>query len=217
MQRGALTVSLLARQSGLGQPHLSNFLGGKRKLSLDALDRVLAAMHLAIADLLPSTGVVHDGDSFDETGEVPVISQASAAFMPYIRASAAYSVVIPPRGLLKALRPRTMGARRAWQRFVAVKVPAEDVDAMHPVLQLESVALIDRHYNSLIPYRDDRPNLYAVRRGAHLTLRYVDFVADRLVLRPHNLSFPVELVELEPGETPNDLLAGRVAMTLNEP
>ena len=39
----------------------------------------------------------------------------------------------------------------------------------------EAIALLDRHYNSLMPYRPNRPNLYAVRHGSHLTLRYVDF------------------------------------------
>jgi len=36
-------------------------------------------------------------------------------------------------------------------------------------------------------------------------------------LRPHNIAFPVNLIELEPEETPGDLLAGRVALILNEP
>src|SRR6202142_1568474 len=54
IQRGTVSVSLLGRQSGFGQSHLSNFLHGRRQLSLDALDRILAAQHLAVADLLPS-------------------------------------------------------------------------------------------------------------------------------------------------------------------
>jgi len=37
------------------------------------------------------------------------------------------------------------------------------------------------------------------------------------VLRPYNIAFPVELVELEPSETPSDRIAGRVAVILNEP
>jgi hypothetical protein len=45
----------------------------------------------------------------------------------------------------------------------------------------------------------------------------VDFVANRLVLRPHNIAFPVDLIEVNAGETPGDLIAGRVALILNEP
>jgi hypothetical protein len=56
-----------------------------------------------------------------------------------------------------------------------------------------------------------------VRHGAHLTLRYLDFVANRLVLRPHNIAFPVDLIEVNSGEPPSELIAGRIALILNEP
>jgi hypothetical protein len=45
----------------------------------------------------------------------------------------------------------------------------------------------------------------------------VDFVSNRLVLRPHSLSFPVELIEIDPGASPSDLIAGRIALIVNEP
>jgi hypothetical protein len=45
----------------------------------------------------------------------------------------------------------------------------------------------------------------------------VDFVSNRLMLRPHKIDFPVELMEVGPGESPNDLIAGRIALILNEP
>jgi len=87
---------------------------------------------------------------------------------------------------------------------------------MEPLVQPESVALIDRHYTSLITYKPDRANLYAVRHGSHLKLRYAEFLSNRLVLRPYNIAFPVELVEVDPGESPNDHLAGRVLLIQNE-
>ena len=54
IQRGTLSVSLLARQTGFGQAHLSNFLHSRRQLSLEAMDRILAAQRLTVADLLPA-------------------------------------------------------------------------------------------------------------------------------------------------------------------
>ena len=87
---------------------------------------------------------------------------------------------------------------------------------MEPLVQPEAIVLIDRHYNHLAPYRPNRPNVYAVRHGSHLTVRYVDFVANRLVLRPHNLLYPVDLIQVEPGEAPGDLLTGRIALIMNE-
>jgi hypothetical protein len=44
----------------------------------------------------------------------------------------------------------------------------------------------------------------------------VDFLSNRLVLRPHNLTFPLSLIEVDPGESPNDLLVGRITLILNE-
>jgi hypothetical protein len=87
---------------------------------------------------------------------------------------------------------------------------------MEPLVLPDAIALIDRHYNSLLPYRSNRPNLYAVRQGAHLTLRYVEFLSGRLVLRPYNIAFPVELIEPDPNESPNNLLVGRIVLILNE-
>ena len=87
---------------------------------------------------------------------------------------------------------------------------------MEPLLLPEAIALIDRHYTSLMPYRPNRPNVYAVRHGSHLTLRYVEYLSGRLVLRPHNIAFPVDLLETDPGERPGDLIAGRIALIINE-
>ena len=87
---------------------------------------------------------------------------------------------------------------------------------MDPLLLPEAIVLIDRHYNSLRPYRPNRQNLYAVREGSHLALRYVEFLSRRLVLRPHNNAFPVHLVEVDPEQSPNEFLVGRVALILNE-
>lgn len=99
---------------------------------------------------------------------------------------------------------------------MAVRADAGDALAMEPLVQPEAIALLDRHYNSFAPYRENRLNLYAVRQGAHLRLRYAEFTLNRLVLRPHNLAFPMELIDAGEWESPGDLLAGRVALVLNE-
>jgi transcriptional regulator with XRE-family HTH domain len=215
VQRGTLSVSLLARQTGFGQAHLSNFLHSRRQLSLEAMDRILAAQHLTVADLLPAesrAGPLPQG----EGSAVPVVSHAAALFEPLIRPSAVQSILHLPAAALQSVRARASNPRRAWQRFVAIRVSGADAMPMEPLVLPEAMALIDRHYNSLMPYRPNRPNLYAVRHGAHLTLRYVDYLSGRLVLRPYNIAFPVELIEPDPGETPNNLLTGRIALIVNE-
>ena len=87
---------------------------------------------------------------------------------------------------------------------------------MDPLLLPGALAVIDRHYNSLTPYRAGRPNLFAVRDGAHLTLRYAEFVSARLVLRPLNMGFPVDLIEIGSESSPGEFIVGRVVLTINE-
>ena len=200
-RRGTLSVSLLARETGFGQSHLSNFLHNKGQLSLRAMDRILTAQHMAAGDLLPSK---HDAErpADGEISPVPVVSHGAALFEPFIRPAAAQSMLHLPPGLFRPIRARTTAARRGWQRFVAVRIPPADALPMDPIVLPEALAIIDRHYNSLVPYRSRRPTLYAVRDRGHLKLRYVDFLADRLVLRPHNIAFPVELSRLAPTRRP---------------
>jgi hypothetical protein len=216
IQRGTVSVSLLARQTGLGQSHLSNFLHSHRQHSIDALDHVLAAQHLTMADLLPALDRAGPLLDSEEDSAIPVASHAAALFEPVIRSSVVHSMLHLPGSALSRIRTRVSAHRRAWQRFVAVRIPAADAFAMEPLILPEAIVLIDRHYISLAPYSIHRPNLYAVRHGAHLTVRYVDLLSNHLVLRPISLAVPVGLVEIDPGDSPNDQLAGRVALILNE-
>ena len=216
IQRGTLSVSLLGRQTGFGQAHLSNFLHSRRQLSLEAMDRILAAQRLTVADLLPAANRANEWPESGDGSVVPVVSHSVALFEPVIRPSAIQSVLHLPAPALQSARTRTSNSRRAWQRFVAVRMSQADALPMEPLVLPEAIVLIDRHYNSLLAYRPNRPNVYAVRQGAHLVLRYVDFLSSRLVLRPHSIAFPVELVDVDPGESPNDLLVGRVSLVLNE-
>jgi hypothetical protein len=180
------------------------------------MDRILAAQRLTVADLLPA---LPGGGFWPEdvsAGAVPVVSHATALFEPVIRPSAVQLMLHLPPGALNSVHARASNVRRAWQRFVAIRVSAADALPMEPLVLPEAIALIDRHYNVLLPYRPNRPNLYAVRHGSHVTLRYAEFQAGRLILRPHNIATPVELIAMGPEESPSDLLTGRIALNLNE-
>jgi hypothetical protein len=151
-----------------------------------------------------------------ESGVVPVVSHPAALFEPYIRRSSVQGLFSVPAGLLASTRTRISKSRGQWQRFVAVSVSAADALPMDPLVQPDAIVLLDRHYTSFIPYRLNHNNLYAVRNGRQLAVRYLDFLMNRLVLRPHNLAFPVDLLEVAPGESPSDLIAGRIALIVNE-
>src|ERR1700690_2182104 len=53
IERGTLTGTRLAQQAGFQQAHISNFLNRKRALSLEGLDRVLAAQNLSVNQIPP--------------------------------------------------------------------------------------------------------------------------------------------------------------------
>jgi len=217
IERGTLSVSLLARQSGLGQSHVSNFLHARRGLSLEALDKILAAQRLTVVDLMPAPrekrGPLLEGQ-IGEAGQVPLVSHAVALFEPYIRASSVQTMVPFPANAMEGLRPRCTNARRQWERFIAVRLSADDAKPMEPMMSAEALVVLDRHYNSFHAYRESEANVYAVRVGSELKVRYTDFQAGRVVLRPLGMGFPVEVVEPAGGETANDLLAGRVVLVL---
>ncbi len=216
IQRGTLSVSLLARQTGFGQPHLSNFLRSRRQLSLEAMDRILAAQRLTIGDLLPALPQKAIWQEDESATAIPLVSHATALYEPMVRPSAVQLMLHLPPGVLETVRARATNVRRAWQRFVAVRIASADALPMEPLVLPEALVLLDRHYNSLLPYRPSRPNLYAIRHGAHLTVRYAEFQSSRLILRPHNNAFPLELIALNQEESPSDWLVGRVALILNE-
>ncbi len=216
IQRGILSASLLGRQTGLSQVHLSNFIRGKRPLSLEALDRVLAAQHLAISDLLPTRARAEPFGTDEAFAAIPVVSHGAAIADPFIRPAAGQEMLRIHARKLESLQTRAPNSRRAWQRFVAVRVDEADAFPMDPLVQPIAIALLDRHYNSLASCRADRRNLYAVRQGARLIVRYAELLSGRLVLRPHNIAFPLDVIEAEPGHSLIELIAGRVAMILNE-
>ena len=70
--------------------------------------------------------------------------------------------------------------------------------------------LIDRHYNTLTPYRKNERNMYAVRRHETCTVKYVEHVGNTLVLRPHNDAYPVDVIQIEEGKSYADYIVGRV-------
>lgn len=221
IERGTLSVSLLSRQTLLAQAHISNFLNGRRQLSIGALDKILAAQRLEVADLLPAP---RDGpwgsllpSQIGEVAQVPLVSHATALHEAYINPSSVQKTVPFLASEIHALRTRCSASRRHWERFVAVRIAETDAEPMKPLLLPEALVLLDRQYNSFQTYRQGEANLYAVRSESQLVIRYADFLSSRVVLRAHRAEYPALVVEAVGGETANDLLAGRVAMICNMP
>lgn len=221
IERGVLTGSRLAQQAGFQQAHISNFLNRRRSLSLEGLDRVLAAQNITIDQLLPveiaaSAVPAHKPASNDPLEIVPVVSASAAMDDAHISPSAIIETIQVSASRLDDNRARPSARHAHWQRFVAVRADAQQAAAMDPVLLPGAIAVLDRHYNSLAPYRAHQPTLYAVRCGAALLVRFVDFDEGRLILRPYSRRFPVQLLPLAAHESPGDYLVGRVCLVFSE-
>ena len=216
IDRGQLTGMLLARQTGLRASHLSNFIHRKRKLSLSALDRVLAAQLLCIEDLLPETDRAAVEPATEDVSIVPLVSHPIALHSPIVNQRSILELIHLPSGALDQLRPRRTVARRDWQRFLAVRLSAAQARPMDPVLGPGSVVVLDRHYNSLALNHPLRPNIYAVNSANTLVFRYVSYEANRLILRPHALDCPIELLKLGAEESPSAAIVGRVCIAIAE-
>jgi hypothetical protein len=214
VQAGLVTATSLARQVGFKQAHISNFLNQRRSLSLEGLDRVLAAQNLSVEELLPLdiSGAAGAVTARTDIESVPVVAPSTALEEAVVRPAAVIETVSVPTAQLAESRARPAPKYLHWQRFVAVRADAQQAAAMHPMIAAGSIVVLDRHYNSLAPYRGQQRTVYAVRAGWGLALRFVEFDDKRLVLRPLAAEFPIQLIALRPEESAADYLLGRACL-----
>ncbi|MFL6427141.1 MAG: helix-turn-helix domain-containing protein [Acidobacteriaceae bacterium] len=209
--------ALLARQTGFQPSHISNFLRRRRTLSLGALDRLLAAQMLTVGDLLAledTPPTPREAASSITHTAVPVVAPSTAIHDAVPPSSAALDLVQLPLGILEQMRSRRATSRRSWSRFVSVRLTRQHASGMQPLLPPGTIAIIDRHYNSPVPYQPPQPSVFAVRVGNALQFRLVEFENNRLILRPIELNYPVQLLALGPHEMPSDVIVGRVCLTI---
>jgi hypothetical protein len=214
IQGGDLTGLRLAEQTGFKQAHISNFLNRKRGLSVEGMDRVLSVQRISVLDLLDPDEINKRASivapSADEFESVVVADPEVAAREPLIMSMHVREILKFKRTFLRRLRPDITGDREGWERFVVLKVDAHEGMSMYPRMLPGATLLIDRHYNSLTPYRKGEQNMYAVRKDKACTIKYVELANHHLVLRPHNPAYAVEVVAIEGGTKPGDYLVGRV-------
>src|SRR5579872_472072 len=214
IETGELTGLKLAQQTGFKQAHISNFLNKKRGLSLEGMDKVLLVQHLSVLDLLDPSEVSKRATilppSGDEFENVLLTDAPTAATQPLIASMHVQEILKFKKTFLRKLKAETEGDRSGWQRFVLIKVDAREAMSMYPRLMPGATLLIDRHYNSLKPYRKGEFNMYAVRKDDDCTIRYVETAGNHLILRPNNPSFPVEVMTMDEGTSVGDYLVGRV-------
>ena len=149
--------------------------------------------------------------SEDEFENIFVADGSIAATQPQVMSMHVREIQKFKKSFLRKLRPEMHGKRGDWERFVAIKVEANNGMSMYPRLLPGATVLIDRHYNSLQPYRKGELNMYAVNLKGSSIIRYVELAGRNMVLRPHNQAYSVEVLPLGEGENVWDYLVGRVS------
>jgi hypothetical protein len=214
IEEGELTGLRLAKLTGFKQAHISNFLNRKRGLSIEGMDKVLNVQHLSVLDLLDPTEVNKRASitppSEDEFENVLLVEGPIAANEALVMSMNVREILKFKKNFLRRLRPEIEGDRENWERFVLLKLDGREGMSMYPRLLPGATVLIDRHYNSLKPYRKGEFNIYAVRKDGSCTLKYVELAGNHLILRPHNQAYPIEVLSLEQGKTCADYIVGRI-------
>lgn len=214
IEEGSLTGLRVAEQAGFRQAHISNFLNRKRGLSVEGMDKVLSMQRLSVLDLLDPAEINKRASivppTSDEFENVLLVEGRVAATQPLIASMKVKEILKFKKSFLRRIRPEMEKARGDWERFVAIKLDGRQGMSMYPRLLPGATVLIDRHYNSLKPYRKAESNMYAVLKGGDCMLKYVEVSGSNLVLRPHNYSYPVEIIAMEPGKKVAAYLIGRI-------
>jgi hypothetical protein len=178
------------------------------------MDKVLAVQHLSVLDLLDSEEISKRATilppSNDEFENVIVTDAPTAATQPRIASMSVKKILKFKKTFLKKLSAETEGDRESWERFVLIKIEGEEAMSMYPRLAPGAMLLLDRHYNSLKPYRKGEFNMYAVLKDGNCAVRYVEVAGNHLILRPHNQSYPIEVMSMEDRKAASDYLVGRV-------
>ncbi len=214
IEAGELTGLKLARQAGFQQAHISNFLNGKRGLSLEGMDRVLSAQRLSVLDLLDPAEINKRATipppSEEGYENVLLVEPRIAASQPLIITANVKDILKFKKAFLKKLRPELETPREGWHRFLLVRMDAHEGMGMYPRMLPGAIVLLDRHYNSLKPYHKGDHNIYGVNKNGGLSVRYLELSGPNLVLRPHNPGYPVEVVPIAPDKSYSDYIVGRV-------
>ena len=91
-----------------------------------------------------------------------------------------------------------------------IKLDGREGMSMYPRLLPGATVLIDRHYNSLKPYRKGEFNMYAVQKDGTCTVKYIEVAGNHLILRPHNQAYPIEVMTIEEHKDATDYIVGRI-------
>lgn len=210
-----ITGTALAERIGVKQAHISNFLLGRRGLSIDSMDAILNVLGINVERLVAvadQTSVRKEPSSAIKS--VPLIQILAAMSPTFDDMSQAETVF--PKSLLRRLKAEPPATRMLWVRFIAVKADKALATPMSPRVEVGSVLLIDRHYCSLDVHCKDEPNLYLIRKDQVCMVRWVEMQGTQLCLRPERNDCPLDFISIGRKSPLESSIVGRVAHVATE-
>jgi transcriptional regulator with XRE-family HTH domain len=211
-----ITGTALAERIGIKQAHISNFLLGKRGLSIDSMDAILNVLGINVERLVAvadQTQVRKKSSSVVES--VPLI-QLQAAMHPTFSNDEVQGTIGFTKALLRRLKAEPPDTRKLWVRFIAAIADKALSTPMNPRVESGSVLLIDRHYCSLDEHRKNWPNLYLIRKDQTLMVRWVEMLGTQLCLRPERNDCPLDFISIGRKNPIESCIVGRVAHIATE-
>ncbi len=207
-----LTGLSLARKTGFRQAHISNYLHKRRGLSLEGMDRILSVLGISVLDLIPAGELSErlPKDAADREYEGIALVEPGALNDPQPQMRRIHELLKFKRNFLRRLRPDPVTPRGAWTRFLLFRASDDDGAAMYPRVLPRATLLVDRHYNSLRPYRRGDTNMYAVLKDQSVMVRNVEIAGKQLILRPDIKTHPLDFIPIAPGRGYGDYILGRV-------
>jgi transcriptional regulator with XRE-family HTH domain len=206
-----ITQRALGELVGMRQAHISNFVLGRRRLSIDAVDAILNALGLDVMSLIAMS---------EQTTPYPINCPTTLESVPLIQHKAAMSPTFGKdeilgelgyaRLLARRLSVEPTPARTPWIRFIAIRADAALAAPMYPRFEKGSVLLVDRYCCSLSGHRENGPNMYLVRKDEAVMVRGAEMMDNLLCLRPDRSEYPLEYIPVARNNPLTSCIVGRV-------
>lgn len=149
--------------------------------------------------------------------KVPIIARAGLSVqIPSAQSIQGYSVV--SHKLLRNFHAVCVTPRSSWVRFVGFRASAEDFTVMYPRVLRNGILLVDRHYNSVRPYRRGWTDMHVVlKKEGSILVREVELHGQQLILRPQRREEALQFIKIRPRQSYGEFLLGRVCHIEGEP
>lgn len=213
VQRGSLSVGLLARQSSLTKSHISKFLHAEGNVSIAAMHRIMESQQVDAKDLIQLSP--HLPARAERTQFVPMVTHRPILLEPSIGPGAVERWLPFSPETLDDFEHSRVRSRQSWRRFVALRLKGEEARKMDTLANEGSVIVIDRHYETVRSTHSERKSLYAVLDGRELIVGYAYGIGAHLVVQPPTAAMPARVIYLEPSGDAGKYIIGRVVMILN--